>query len=262
MSEYDIWAHIYDLHYEGYEEDTPFYVGEAERATPPVLELACGTGRVTIPIAQAGVEVVGLDSPPEMLAVAQKKMVQLSPEVKERIRLLEGDMRDFSLDGRFGLIMIPFRSFLLLLSVKDQKQALRNIYRHLRPDGRLALNIFVPDLGIIASHSSPLGEPLKRMKEVKDPETGHRLIIWETRHYDQHRQIIENLFLYEELEETGVVVKRTYRPLRLRWVYRYEMEHLLDLCGFQVEGLYGGFDRRPFDADSREMVWVASPGRE
>jgi len=177
MSEYDIWADVYDLQYEGYEEDIPFYVGEAERAAPPVLELACGTGRVTIPIAQAGVDVIGLDSSPEMLAVAQRKVVQLSPEVKERIRLLEADMRDFSLDERFGLIMIPFRSFLLLLSVEHQKRALLNIHRHLRPDGHLALNIFIPDLGIIASHSSPLGEPLKRMKEVKDPETGHRIII-------------------------------------------------------------------------------------
>jgi len=262
MSEHDIWADIYDLQYEGYEEDIAFYVGEAQRATPPVLELACGTGRVTIPIAQAGVEVVGLDSSPEMLAVAQQRVAQLSPEVKERIRLLEGDMRDFSLDEHFALIMIPFRSFLLLLSVEDQKQALRNIYRHLHPDGRLALNIFVPDLAIIASHSSPLGEPLKHMKEIKDPETAHRIIIWETRHYDQHRQIIENLFIYEELDETGVVVKRAYRPLKLRWIYRYEMEHLLHLCDFQVEALYGGFDRQPFDDNSREMVWVATPRRE
>lgn len=262
MSEYDIWADIYDLQYEGYEEDIPFYVGEAQRATSPVLELACGSGRVTIPIAQAGVEVVGLYSSPEMLAVAQQKVAQLSPEVKGRIHLLEGDMRDFSLDERFGLIMIPFRSFLLLLSVEDQKQALRNIYRHLRPDGRLTLNIFVPDLGMIASHSSPLGEPLRRLKEVKDPEPGHQIMMWETRHHDQHRQIIENLFIYEELDETGVVVKRTYRPLRLRWVYRYEMEHLLDLCGFRVEELYGGFDRQPFDEKSREMIWVASPRRE
>lgn len=262
MSQYDIWADVYDPQWGGYEEDIPFYVGESQRATPPVLELACGTGRVTIPIAQAGVEVVGLDSSPEMLAVAQRKVVQLSPEVKEKIRLLEGDMRDFSLDERFGLIMIPFRSFLLLTTVEDQKQTLRNIHRHLRPGGRLALNIFVPDLGIIAAHSSPLGEPLKRMKEIKDPETGHWTIIWETRHYDQNRQIIDNFFIYDELDEAGVVVKRIYRPLKLRWVYRYEMEHLLDLCGFQVEELYGDFDQRPFDENSREMVWVATPRRE
>ncbi|MFQ5886046.1 MAG: class I SAM-dependent methyltransferase, partial [Anaerolineae bacterium] len=80
--------------------------------------------------------------------------------------------------------------------------------------------------------------------------------------YDQHRQIIENLFIYEELDETGVMVKRTYRPLKLRWIYRYEMEHLLHLCGFGAEALYGGFDRRPLDENSREMVWVATPRRE
>ena len=72
-----------------------------------------------------------------------------------------------------------------------------------------------------------------------------------------NEQLIENVFTYDEVDENGLVVRRYYKPLKLRWMYRYETEHLLARSGFAVETLYGGFDRRPFDEDSREMIWVA-----
>ncbi len=112
--DYTLYAELYDTVYEDYVEDIPFYVAEAQRAHGPCLELGCGTGRVLIPVASAGVEVTGLDLSPPMIARARRKVATLPQDVRSRITLYEGDMRDFGLEQRFALIYVPFRAFLHL----------------------------------------------------------------------------------------------------------------------------------------------------
>ena len=236
--------------------DVAFYVEEARRVGSPVLELACGTGRVLLPVAEAGLMVVGLDSATAMLAIAREKIARLPDAAQQRIELAEGDMRSFSLDQRFKLIMIPFRSFLHLLTPADQRQALGCIRDHLADDGRLVLNIFDPRLETIAAHLGTLGAALKKFREFTHPETGRRVVVWEARHYDPVQQIIEEEHIIEELDADGRVVAKTFAPLRLRWVYRYEMQHLMELSGFAVEALYGSYERGPF-RHGGEQIWVA-----
>ena len=257
MSDYDVYADIYDAQYWGYTEDIAFYVGEAYQTKGPMLELACGTGRVLLPCADAGAFVTGLDLSPAMLTRCKEKLAAYAPEVAARVRLVVGDMRAFKLPERFELITIPFRSFLLLLTVQDQLQALATIRDHLTDTGRLIFNVFVPDIHMMAARSSKAGESLTRLKEFLDPESGHRMMMWDTRSYRINDQIVESLFIYDEVDETGQVVRRSYKPLKLRWMYRYEVEHLLARSGFAVEALYGGFNRQPFDENSQEMIWVA-----
>ncbi len=254
----DIYAFgdIYDLMYDDFTSDIRFYVEEAQRAETPVLELACGTGRVLIPTAEAGVSIWGLDITPAMLAEAEKKVAGLSAEVQKRITLELGDMRDFELEQRFGLVTIPFRSFLHLMTVEDQLATLRNIHRHLKPGGRLALNFFQPDLTIISDYMTHNKGMLKFLREWDDPESGHRLICWETRSYEPAEQIISNQWIFDRLDASGKVIDRFYRPLTLRWIYRYEFEHLLARTGYELEALYGDFDRTPFTTSSQEMVWL------
>jgi SAM-dependent methyltransferase len=105
-------AVYYDCLATGVEGDVAFYVGEARSAGSPVLELGCGTGRILIPTAEAGVEVVGLDASPDMLAIARNKLERLPAHVHKRVQLREGDMRDFALHSRFLLVTIPYRTFL------------------------------------------------------------------------------------------------------------------------------------------------------
>jgi SAM-dependent methyltransferase len=129
-------------------DDIPFYLGlalEAKAAGKSVLELACGTGRVTIPIAEAGVDIVGLDSSPAMLEVARHKSQGIA-----NLRWVQGDMAGFAIEGAYGLIIIPWRSFLLLLTTESQVSCLSAIYQHLLPGGRLALNFFNPDPSLIS----------------------------------------------------------------------------------------------------------------
>ena len=263
MDFYHTAADLYDSTFgqaelEGERGDVAFYVEEARRAGSPVLDLACGTGRVLIPIAHAGVPVVGVDSSRAMLATARKKIARLPEPTRQRIELVEGDMRSFSLGRRFDLAIIPFRSFLHLMTPADQRQALGRIREHLADAGRLVFKIFDPRLEMIASHLGQGGQALEKESEFTHPETGRQVVEWVRRRYDAANQTIDEERILEELE-AGQVVSRTHAPISLRWVYRYEMEHLLELSGFVVEALYGGFDRGPF-RHGGEQVWVARRG--
>ncbi|MCH8184885.1 MAG: class I SAM-dependent methyltransferase [Chloroflexi bacterium] len=254
-SSFDQWAEVYDSVYSYVTDDIPFYIDEARSAGGSVLELGCGTGRVAIPIAQAGIEIVGLDSSAAMLEVAGRK-AQKAPGARG-LRLVEADMRDFSLDEVFGLVIIPFRGFLSLLSVEDQIQALANVRAHLAPGGKLAFNIFVPDLNMLVQE----GDVAYHLRDVTDSDTGRRLVVWHQSAYDNHNQIISARVIVDDLEADGVVGRRFYRDFQLRYSHRWEIRHLLEVCGFEIVDLFGDFERSPFDETSTEMVWVArAPG--
>jgi SAM-dependent methyltransferase len=249
-------ASFYDFHSLGVEGDVQFYIEEARKAQAPILELGCGTGRILLPIAQAGTAVVGLDRSLDMLAVLRRKLAKFSPEVQARVELVEGDMRDFSFDRQFSLITIPYRAFLHLLTPKAQRQALECVREHLADDGRLIFNIFDPSLEMIASSLGLAGATLKRDTEFIHPETGNQVIVWYTGQYDPEVQLLTASFLFEEIDKDGNVIHKTYNPLSLRYVYRYEMRYLLELSGYKVEALYGDFQRGPFRYGG-EQIWVA-----
>ncbi len=257
MKEYDrADAAFYDYYAIGLEGDVQFYVEEAKKAGYPVLELGCGTGRVLIPVAEAGITIVGLDRAPAMLSIARQKISRLSVDTQRRIELVEGDMRNFSLGRLFKLVIIPYRAFLHLLTPEDQRQALRCIREHLTADGLLVFNVFDPRLDIIAAHFGPLGAAMKKDSEFTHPDTGHRIVVWDSRQYDPERQTLEQYFIFEELDDEGRAISKTYSPLTLRYVYRYEMHYLLELCGYEIEALHGDFQRGPFRYGG-EQIWVA-----
>ena len=238
--------------------DVDFYRGLAREAAGSghrVLELAVGTGRVAIPIAREGVRVLGLDRSPAMLEVARRKA-----EGVATLEVVEGDMASFAFDERFALIYIPFRSFLLLTSVEQQKSCLRCVRDHLIPGCRLALNFFNPDIPLMAAWMGPARKGIQPGREYPDA-AGGRAVEWETRRYLTSSQQIDETRIEETLAPTGAVTSRVYRKMGLRYVFRFEMEHLLELAGFEVEALYGGFAGEPFTDTSTEMVWVARKPR-
>ena len=256
-TEYDAFAAIYDAQSGRFEADLDFYVSLAREAHPPVVELAAGTGRVSLPIARAGVLIIGIDRSVEMLDVARAKLEQ-EPDLP--LRLVQADMRDFDLPqqkGEIGLVIIPFRSFLHLTTVEDQVACLKQIHAHLRPGGLLALNFFVPDLDIIAAYRGELGRAVSYRYSFPSPESGNELEVWEYRQYHAHDQFVDQRFVYHEWDADDTLLRTTRRRYTLCYIWPREFEHLLARCGFEVEALYGSFDREPFDAQSREQVWVA-----
>lgn len=252
MTSYDRWARFYDSIYSYVREDIPFYVREAEQAGGPVLELGCGTGRVTIPIARAGVDVVGLDNSDAMLDAAKRKVSRIEGGHGKIVLRLE-DMRNFDLNRTFPLIFIPFRGFLELLTVEDQIECLASVKRHLTPGGRLIFNIFAPDPQMLVEDE----DAAFHLRDVTDPETGHTFVIWQQTKIDDFHQVLSVRLMVDDLDRTGAVERRFYCDYQLRYAHRIEILHLLARCGYEVEELYGGFDYSPFEEESGEMVWVA-----
>ena len=145
--EYGIIAQFYDyvVPYRS-RQDVGFFVEMARQSKGPVLEIGCGTGRVLIPTARAGIDIVGLDLSSSMLSICKEKLSQEPEEVKSKVRLMKADMRRFDLGQEFGLVTTPFRPFQHLTEVEDQLACLAGIYRHLCDAGMLALDLFNPHL--------------------------------------------------------------------------------------------------------------------
>lgn len=254
---YDAWARIYDSVYSYVRDDVPFYVREAMESQGPVLELGCGTGRVTVPIARAGVNVVGIDFSEAMLARARAKAAGLPKDAGD-VSLLHADMRDFSLEQRFDLVIIPFRGLLALPTAEDQAKTLRNVRRHLSTGGRLIFSVFVPDLNMLVQDA----DAAYHLRDVTDPDTGLTYVIWQQTSCDNLEQTIDVRTIIDETNADGALLRRLYRDFRLRYVHRWEMHQMLTANGFEVVELFGDFHRSPFEETSEEMVWVASPLRD
>ena len=249
-------AVIYDQFSTGLPGDTQFYVEEAVKAGSPVLELGCGTGRILIPVAQAGVEIVGLDRASLMLKIAREKISDLGQDALNRIELVQGDMRSLMLERKFNLVMIPYRAFLHLLTPDDQKQALWRIRDHLVDGGRLVMNNSDPRLESLVRQLDQPEPPLRLHADIVRPDNGNRVVVWNSVKFDPATQIHSEDRIFEEIDGCGRVLSKTYTTLIYRHIYRYEMEHLLELCGFEVEALYGDFQRGQFRYGS-EQVWIA-----
>jgi len=252
MSSYDAWADVYDLVYREIKSDIPFYMECARQKGSPILEIACGTGRVLIPLVEAGYEVWGIDSSPAMLTKAQQKMSNLSENVRNRVHLVRADMRDFHLDMQFSLVLIPFRSFLLLLTVQDQIQTLTNLRRHLKNDGFLIIDIFVPLYHYLAQ------DRRQASSKIVSPENGHTIFRTDVIEYDHTNQLMDVDSIFDEYDDRGNLVRNLHRSLKMRYIFRYEMEHLLKLSGLKIEAVYGTFDRKPYDYKAGEMIFITT----
>jgi len=220
-----------------------------------VLEIGCGTGRVLIPTARAGVEITGLDSAPSMLAVCRAKLAQEAPAVQARVKLEQGDMRSFDLGRTFRLVTIPFRPFQHLMTVDDQLTCLGTVTRHLAPGGKLILDLFNPAFPHLADER--FFEELNREPPFTMPD-GRKVL-------RRHHIVARDLF--QQTQDVELIYRVTYPDGReerlvdrftMRYLFRFEAEHLLARAGFEVESVYADFDKSPFGSkDPGELIFVA-----
>jgi len=239
----------YDLTYAWLTEDVAFYVARAQEARGAVLEAGCGTGRILLPTLQAGVDIDGIDIHPGMIEVLQKKAAALglAPHV------VVADMRDFTMPRRYRLITIPFRAFMHLLTTDDQIQALRCLREHLESGGALVFNLFHPSFEKMVA---PDGEQVLE-REFAHPETGLPIAVYTKRRTDRVNQLLDVEREVVESDARGYAGKTHRDRFRLRWTWKAETELLLRAAGFQRFEVKGGFDGRPLEKDTDEMVWTA-----
>lgn len=234
--------------------DGEFYLEAAKQRGGPVLELGCGTGRILLPIARAGLEVTGLDLSAQMLAQFHRKLALEPADVRCRVELIQGDMTSFDLRQQFRLITIPFRPFQHLLKVEDQMACLRAVGSHLAPGGKLILDFFQVDPRRI--HDPAFFEESKRSAEFQMAD-GRRVSISD-RTVALHRaeQTNDVELIYNVTHPDGRT-ERLVHAFPIRYFFRYEVEHLLARCGLRVVELYGDFDRSPLTDSSPDMIFVA-----
>jgi SAM-dependent methyltransferase len=240
--------------------DISFYVRTADESGGPVLELGCGSGRVLLPIARSGIDIVGLDISPHMLAVCRDKLTSESVEVQSRVQLIEGDMKNFELSGKFRLITTPFRSFQHLITIEDQIACLRCIHRHLAKDGRLILDLFDPSLEILTSKN--LGEEFGDEPEFTMPDDRRVLRRARNTTRDLPNQVIDAELIYYVTHPDGRR-ERLVHSFPMRYLFRYEAQHLLCRCGFEIENTYADFDKSSYGSKyPGEIILVAVKAEE
>jgi len=251
---YSVLADYYDLDVAGYEEDISLYDNLGRRHELPLLELGVGTGRAAIPLARAGLHVVGIDKSEAMLAVARKK-AEAEPKrssVRTHLTVVHGDITHFTLEERFGLVFSPLGGFLHLRTQEEQLRALECARQHLAPDG-----LVVVDLPTLEGEDWESGaRPLYLIWTREDAERGVTVSKYRSAEADPARQLQRVTHIYEEWGPQGSIRRRMV-AFQLRYVHRYEMELLLQQAGLRVRDLYGSYDLSPYDHHATRMIFVA-----
>lgn len=233
---------------EGAEEGLAYWAWLAKQYGDPILELACGTGRVSIPLARAGYRVTGLDMSEGMLRVAKEKAAQAGVAVD----WVQGDMRHFDLGQLFSLIFIPANALCHLMSLEDIEAFLAQVRAHLQPTGRFAIDVFVPKIELLVE------KPGERFPfaEYEDPAGEGRIVVTHSYVYEPDTQIkrvkTHTQFPGDAGEIDGELIVHMFFPKYL--------EALLKYNGFEIEARYGDFERGPFGPGSEKQLVVCRLG--
>jgi SAM-dependent methyltransferase len=235
--------------------DIPFYLEVAKSVRGSALEVGCGTGRVLLVVARAGIQIDGLDFSPDLLSILKGKLFQEPAEVRERVTLHQGDMRNFSLGKAYDLITVPFRPLQHLFTVDDQLAAFRCFNAHLKIGGTLAFNVFYPDFHILERVGVENVE-LEWMDPQDSSITVRRSFLRKS--VDKLNQFFEGEFIFRSyrgeqlIQEERSVLNMSY------YTYPHVLLLLKD-AGFKVKEEYGSYDKEPISI-CKEMIFIAEKG--
>ncbi|HEY98095.1 MAG TPA: class I SAM-dependent methyltransferase [Dehalococcoidia bacterium] len=249
-------ADCYDATYEARSpRDLEFFIDYSRKTGGRTLELGCGTGRVLIPTAAAGCDITGLDFSSYMLSKCRDKLDQQPQEVQQRVRLIQGDMTNFDTGEVYSLITIPFRPFQHLVTVAEQRACLACIHRHLSPKGILVFDVFNPDFRLlIAGPEHGAEQESHPATQLPDGRTFRRTARFAGFHRAEQYNDIELIYY---ITSSDGKTERLVQAFPMRYFFRYEIEHLLELSSFKVVDLFGDFEKSTFSDDSPEMIFIA-----
>jgi SAM-dependent methyltransferase len=238
----------YDLQHAGFTDDIPFYLKQARELGGEALELACGTGRITIPLAEAGLSITGLDLEEAMLRRARAKAAEKGVTVE----WVRGDCRSLDLGRKFDLIFFPFNSIAHLHDPESIRACFSGVGKHLSDRGRFIVDIFNPRLDML------MRDPSERypVAEYPDPDGRGTVLITENNVYDAATQVNHIKWYYRVGEGAGERVAE----LNMRIFFPQELDALLRASGLEIEAKYGDFDESPFVSGSPRQIIRTRPG--
>ena len=257
--EYGVIADLYDyvVPYRA-RQDVDFFVEAARTSGGPVLEVGCGTGRVLIPTARTGIEIVGLDLSSGMMDMCRKRLLEETDSVRARVRLVQADMRNFNAGQMFNLATIPFRPFQHLTTVEDQLSCLESIHRHLVDGGYLILDLFNPWLEALVRDN--LGHEFGEEPEFTTLD-GRRVVRRHKIVSRDHATQLQQVEAVYYITHPNGGRERVVHAFPMRHLHRFEAEHLLARSGFQVQAVYSDYDKSPFGSKyPGELIFVARKG--
>jgi len=235
---------FYDLCTKNKKDDIPFYLYWANYCKGKVLEIASGTGRIAEPLINSGYNYTGLDLSPTFILQSQKKY--------SKGNFICGDMRNFSLDQQFDLIILPFNSFLHLLIEKDMKSCLNSIKKHLSMGGLFVLDIFIPDPEFLYR------DPKKKYKEmtIYHPTEG-KYTIWQVSQFDEQKEI-NHIHWFFENESNNIIYEYEFD---MRMIYPDTMDRVLIESGFIINEKKGDYNGELFDEESSLQLYICSTSK-
>ncbi len=249
MHQYDPIAHFYHADHASFEDDIPFYRELARRTGGPLLEAMCGSGRLLVPLVQAGYRVTGIDTSAEMIEIAQEQLA--AADLSHAAQLAVADICANINGGPYALAIVALNSFMHLTSANAQLTALANLHAALKPGGLLALDLFNPNPRLLAEYDNEL--VFDKQFNMPDGAVVQKFV---AQQIDAAAQINYVSFFYDEMGADGLLRRHTTQ-FPMRWIYRNELEHLLARAGFALQQVYGSYELDPFRSDSDIMLAVA-----
>ena len=251
----ELYAQLYDVAVPNWPGEIDFYrnlLRGLNSIHVNMLEIACGTGRVSRQLLSPGTEITGLDLSPELLHVARGKSVGIS-----NIHWELGDMREFDLGQKFDLAIIPGHSFQFMLTPSDQVSCLNRIKQHLNPDGLLVIHLYHQDVNWLGSLPRRATGTFSEWHELIHPLTGQTIRTANEWAYEPSTQTATVTTVWEEIGLKDAVIQCWQRePMALHCVFRFEMEHVLKRTGYEIEAVYGDFFKSALTDESEQMIWV------
>lgn len=244
--DYSLFADLYDAYVRS-DLDVPFFLQEARQVRGGVLELMSGTGRVSLPLLEAGVNLTCVDASPDMLQYLREKVLQRGLEA----RVEQMDVRELQLGGQFDLIFIPFHAFAELHSREDQQRTLEKIHLHLSEEGTFICTLHNP-----AVRLNRVDGLLRLWANVPLDDLGGKLLVWGLETQDTNSASVNGMQLFEVYDPNGLLETKRVVEYRFRIIERSEFETLAQASGFRVKKLYGDYAHSPFDERSSPfMIW-------
>lgn len=246
-------ARFYDAETADRTDDLALYSQLAEEIGTPILDIGCGTGRVLLPLAQAGHRVHGVDNDRAMLNLLERRLTAM-PHLREHLTYEQADILSYKSQERYALTLLTYNALMHFHTQDAQMTLLKRLRQLTAEDGLLVIDL--PNAG--ETFATQDTDALTLDRTFMEPESGHQVMLQSVSYLDRTTQLLQVQWIYDEIHEDGTV-KRLIAPHVLRYFFYPEMVLLLRVCGFRVQAVYGGCDEEPFEDGSERMVIYARP---